>query len=356
MAEISSKAAKIEKKMAKYRKITKKTASKDKADSTLRTYGYKINGLRKWLKENELFEWLKEDGSIVCPLSEDILNCFFGYLLDDEPDSDDSDQEQEEVGQSSAAAVEDTATVANKSTKEKKAKQSSTIDQYASAITWMYRNYDPPITNISVVAELKKLRKGLKRTEADKKQAGLLPALQGKAPLAFAGYQILSEYALMETRKDCMYARLYVILCWNLVSRANNVGKILYSHISWSQDSMVINLPKTKGDQEGANDFQRHVYANPQCPHLCPVLAIAIHVFSCGFTRHEEAIQLFCSPDIQTRFGNWLHDVFEKLDNDTLGLQGLSELENGDEFGSHSFRLINKSYPRIPYFDSLYFY
>ncbi len=65
---------------------------------------------------------------------------------------------------------------------------------------------------------------------------------------------------------------------------------------------------------------------------------MAIHVFSCGYTRHEESVKLFCSPDIQLRFSNWLHDVFERLDNDALGLQGLTELENGDEFGSHSFR------------------
>jgi hypothetical protein len=51
MAETSGKAAKIQKKMQKYRNIATNTSKKDKAESTLRNYRYKINGLRKWLKK-----------------------------------------------------------------------------------------------------------------------------------------------------------------------------------------------------------------------------------------------------------------------------------------------------------------
>ncbi len=43
---------------------------------------------------------------------------------------------------------------------------------------------------------------------------------------------------------------------------------------------MVIKVPTQKGDQNGLLSYWKRVYANPFKPWLCPVLALAVHVFS----------------------------------------------------------------------------
>ena len=44
---------------------------------------------------------------------------------------------------------------------------------------------------------------------------------------------------------------------------------------------MTIHIGK-KNDQEGANGFARHVYANPKDPVVCPILAMSIVVITNG--------------------------------------------------------------------------
>ena len=59
----------------------------------------------------------------------------------------------------------------------------------------------------------------------------------------------------------------------------------MFDSISWEEDAMTIHIGKMKNDQEGANAFARHVYANPKNPVVCPVLAMSILVFTKGYDR-----------------------------------------------------------------------
>lgn len=71
----------------------------------------------------------------------------------------------------------------------------------------------------------------------------------------------------------------YLVLCWNLMARSDNVQMLLFEHIRWENDAMVVQFVKTKTDSTGAHTDPKKVYANPVKPHICPVLALAVYVF-----------------------------------------------------------------------------
>jgi len=88
-------------------------------------------------------------------------------------------------------------------------------------------------------------------------------------------------------------------------------------------------MSKQKGDQTGERIKPKHVFANPYEPVLCPVLAIALHVFSITFRAdNDEKSKLFLgSPyDVCTK---WLPTALNRIGD--LGY-------DVKDFGTHSFR------------------
>src|SRR4051812_15231313 len=67
---------------------------------------------------------------------------------------------------------------------------------------------------------------------------------------------------------------------WNMMGRSSMVSGLMLQHISWHDDCLVVTTPKHKGDQEGAHCYPRHIFANPLQPFICPVLSLAILIFS----------------------------------------------------------------------------
>ena len=92
-----------------------------------------------------------------------------------------------------------------------------------------------------------------------------------------------SEY-IQDWRGSCFSAWHHVWLFWlflyNLLGRATQVSKVLYDWIWWQDDCMVVKVPTQKCDRNGKLSYWKRVYANPLKPWMCPVLALAIHVFS----------------------------------------------------------------------------
>lgn len=68
--------------------------------------------------------------------------------------------------------------------------------------------------------------------------------VEGKTPMSFAGYRLLAKHALSRTvdLNMAVFAHLFLLLCWNLIARTNSVSSIMFDHISWKQDAMVIIL------------------------------------------------------------------------------------------------------------------
>jgi len=87
-------------------------------------------------------------------------------------------------------------------------------------------------------------------------------------------------------------------------------------------------------DQNGAEKFAKHVYANPFEPSQCLILALAVHLFSCPKRGAGGKQQLLVGSDNKNRFGRILRRVVTALSNVELCTLGCS----ADDVGTHSLR------------------
>jgi hypothetical protein len=156
----------------------------------------------------------------------------------------------------------------------------STIEQAKSALRNLYRfsKYDMSPT-MDVL--LKQFLSGKKRDIAEKKKMTGDYSRIGKAKMDFKVYEKLCELFLKEEGEEFIFARCFLALEWNLMARSENIVHANVLHISWDNDCLVFRFVKTKSDQTGRNKDQRwHVYATPDNPTTCPVLAMACYLFA----------------------------------------------------------------------------
>ena len=60
----------------------------------------------------------------------------------------------------------------------------------------------------------------------------------------------------------------------------NNIEGIKLSHIQWHEDALQIMFGITKNNQEGERLESCLVFANSNCPKICPVLALGVWMLS----------------------------------------------------------------------------
>jgi hypothetical protein len=270
-------------------------------DSTKKAYAGKIKKWKEWLREHHPHT-IDHGGQIILPLDDNVVMGFFGFKAYRNP-------------------------VARTGLYSK-----STTEQFYSALKDEYRNREvffPVSTQKKVLGFLD----GLKRTIATAREKGEMSVSEGKRALPIGGFRAISQHSLRTHSDDHLFVHLYAILCWNLIARTSSVGSIMYQHIWWENDCLIIQIPRHKGDQEGAKVFPKHIFANPLNPSICPVLALALHVFSVSFIRPGAALKLFNSPSIEANFSRWLKAA--------LSHQDITDIVLGvpaDEVGTHSFR------------------
>jgi hypothetical protein len=124
---------------------------------------------------------------------------------------------------------------------------------------------------------------------------------------------------------------LYMLLCWNLMSRASNVTRICFEHIEWHDDALTILFCTTKTDQGGDRTHPRHIYANPFKPEICPILAMGVFLLVNEFGKDD--VKLFSGQNQYSHFSKsvktWIGRVFATLSQ---------WLKNVSDWGTHSFR------------------
>ena len=207
------------------------------------------------------------------------------------------------------------------------------VSGYKSAIKDHFSNKDVKISDASEKM-MENFFKGYNRKIAQMKQDGIMSIIEGKQPMSFKGYKFLARKALDQQNdfKISISCHLFLILCWNLIARCVSVGSLMFNHISWKLDSMVIVFPSHKGDKEGKSALPKHVYANTEEPHICPILSFAIYIFTRGYDREGSKTTIF-SGEAESRFSKWLHKLC--ADNkDSLINQGIDI----SMIGTHSFR------------------
>ena len=47
------------------------------------------------------------------------------------------------------------------------------------------------------------------------------------------------------------YAHGFLVLAWNLMSRAGSTDTVKFQHLRWDSDHLIVVIPKHKGDRAG---------------------------------------------------------------------------------------------------------
>ena len=123
---------------------------------------------------------------------------------------------------------------------------------------------------------------------------GFTASIYEKICGALVGYWKTGKGA---TNAAVRYLRLFFIFCYALLGRGERVGRLRFTWICWSDDSMLVKVPTTKSDQSGALSYFKRVYANSLKPSVCPVLALAVEVFSRASTPFSDRVFPSSSSD-----------------------------------------------------------
>lgn len=289
-----------------------------KCANTKKQYQRKCEHFRGWIEE--IYPWcLKEDGSTIDlgRIEKSHLVQFFGHIC-------------KKKSRSGAYLL------------PIKYQSFQHVSGYKSAIKDFFGNQDHNLKE-DIEKFLKNFFGGYKRKIANLKQDGEMSIIEGKGPLSFRGYKFLAEKAtidkdgdddgtLVRDEKLYIFAHFFLLLCWNLIARCVSVGSLMYNHITWENDSLVVVFPSHKGDKDGKNALPKHVYANTAEPSICPILSFAIYLFTKGYDREGSKTTVF-QGDVESRFSKWLKNVCD-TNKETFKSQGVDITS----IGSHSCR------------------
>ncbi len=209
----------------------------------------------------------------------------------------------------------------------------STYGTSRSAVLHLFRMYGV-LMDPAVASRLTVWFKGLKRELADRAARGEGKVTEGKLPLEHSLMIFLMETSLASPKKGATFARVYLLLTWNLMCRAGNTGSIHHNHLEWKDDALGVYFAHQKNDQEGDRPRDaRHVFANPLRPAICPILALAIYWTCFGF--RDGSTKLFAGSDVYSRF---LKSFKELLHEDLVDVELRDRGIKASDLGPHSAR------------------
>ena len=146
-------------------------------------------------------------------------------------------------------------------------------------------------------------------------------------------YKKLCGWLLDWNTSDGVFGHCFLVLTWILSCRAHNTANIWLCEIEWSStfDAFEIYF---KMDQTGDEaKYSHHLYSNPCCPLICPVLVLAFYFSCCCNLPQNGQSQLFPGHDQY----QWFSEMFSCLIQDHEA--EVSELGvNPKMIGTHSIR------------------
>ena len=149
-------------------------------------------------------------------------------------------------------------------------------------------------------------------------------------------YKKLCGWLLDWNTNDGVFGHCFLVLTWNLSCRAHNTANIWLCEIEWGStfDAFEIYFAHMKTDQTGVEaKYSLHLYANPCCPLICPVLSLAFYFSCCCNLPQSGESWLFPGRDQYQRFSEMLsHLIWDHKAE-------VSELwVNPKMIGTHSIR------------------
>ena len=225
----------------------------------------------------------------------------------------------------------------------------STVRAYKSALVWYYKEHKQIIDPL-IDQGLETLLKGYRRRVADLKLEGKIAIFEGKQHLTYDGYCLIAAALFKaEPFSAMLFGWPFLVLQWNLIARSATIGGMMMEHIGWEGDSLLISTPKHKADQEGVKCFARHVYANPSNPAICPILALAVLVFTRA-VKHDSTqpaastappnFRIFDGSHSEARFSEVLGRIITSLSESDQSRLGAEK----KQLGTHSVRKGSASY------------
>jgi len=240
-----------------------------------------------------------EQGKLVLPMPKQVWVDFLGIVLEEKAD--------------------------------KSVKTDSTIQGYISAIKNEHKERHLPHVTKEIDEYISEFMQGYKRLVQEKRDVGIMKNREGKLPITFLTYTELSKTSLFAASERTVFSsflHLFLVMCWNLYARSASVANLHFHHLSWSNDALVIKMSKHKGDQTGENIPPKHVYANRYKPAICPILALALHVFAITFRPENKNKEMLFPPNSYAVFSKWL----------ALAIPNVMKLGHQvSDYGTHSF-------------------
>ena len=118
---------------------------------------------------------------------------------------------------------------------------------------------------------------GLKRLLSKATTRGIGKIEKGKREMSIELYEKLNEWFIKDGSRSSVFARAFLCVSWNLLSRSDNTKGICIKNIDWTYDCAGIEFSHTKNDQEGSRAFKkRHIYANPNNYKVSTTKTIAV--------------------------------------------------------------------------------
>ena len=216
----------------------------------------------------------------------------------------------------------------------------TSFDGVQSSIACLYTDCDFSRDFNDTTKELwKKLgvyRQGTRRKGAAERSKLGMRTTEGKDPIPLAAYTYLANILHQSDDPVMIACHLFLVLDWNLISRAENVVESNIEIIGLWNDALRFQVGVTKTDQEGVKhvDHPAHVYSCPENPAICPFVALGKYLM-CYPHVLKGNCSLFEGSNQYSRFNNILRDIVTSPEHkDAFKRYGL----NPQYFGSHSIR------------------
>ena len=100
------------------------------------------------------------------------------------------------------------------------------------------------------------------------KETGVLKSDEGKMPFTLQGYGLLSRVSLRSLR-DGIFFHCFLVLTWNLVNRSVSTATMVFQHLQWFGDALLVDLPRSKSDQGVSVSSPRCVFCEAYIYLLC---------------------------------------------------------------------------------------
>jgi len=156
----------------------------------------------------------------------------------------------------------------------------SSYESIRSSINYIFRMCQVHMPKL-MQDNLKMLLARKRRVGLKEKQGLGLSITEGKKTLSQEAYELLAKTLFHSEKKEHIFGHVFLVLDWILMKRAENCVNCKINHITFQNNCLVFEFAKSKSHQRGESHVGPwHVYANPHIPWCCPVLSLAMYLFS----------------------------------------------------------------------------